>query len=113
MKIVDTSGRILTERPDYTKGRLLQDPDNPGTMVFSPWDEIPLREEENAEYGDPLKMELESIDTRLAELDYIGIKIATGRGTREEYASEIVEMQTLAERKNVIRARLREVSIHE
>ena len=107
MKVVDTMGNLLTERPDYTKGRLLQDKDNPDVMVFSPWDEVPLREEENLEYGNPLQMELTSIEARLRELDYIGIKIATGRGTKEEYATEIAEMQRLAERKNEI---LREVA---
>ena len=47
MKIYNTSGEELKERPDYTKGRLLQDPDDPEKLIYSPWDEVLLREEEN------------------------------------------------------------------
>lgn len=35
---------------------------------------------------------IQELKTKLAKLDYIGVKIATGRGTREEYANEIVLM---------------------
>ena len=41
MKIYDTSGKELTERPDYSKGRLLQDPNDPEKYVYTTWDEIP------------------------------------------------------------------------
>lgn len=44
------------------------------------------------------------IDAELRSLDYIGVKIATGRGTREEYATQIARMQELAEEKNRILA---------
>lgn len=47
MKIYNTSGVELTERPDYSKGRLLQSKDDPEKYIFSPWDEVPLRDEEN------------------------------------------------------------------
>ena len=53
-----------------------------------------------------LELELSQVNNRLSRLDYIGIKIATGRGTREEYAKEIAEMQELADRKNEINASL-------
>ena len=42
MKIYDTSGKELTERPDYTKGRLLQDKDNPERYIYTTWDEVPV-----------------------------------------------------------------------
>ena len=37
---------------------------------------------------------------KLEELDYIGVKIATGRATREEYAAEIALMQQYADEIN-------------
>lgn len=43
---------------------------------------------------------------RLSELDYIGVKIATGRATMEEYAAEIEEMKASADRINEIDAEL-------
>lgn len=45
----------------------------------------------------------------LESLDYIGVKIATGRATREEYAAEIVRMTELADQINEIDARLEEL----
>lgn len=47
MKIYNTSGEELTTTPDYSKGRLLQDKTDPEKYIFSPWDEVPLRKEEN------------------------------------------------------------------
>ena len=41
MKIYDTKGNELTERPDYTKGRLLQDKDNPEHYIYTRWEEVP------------------------------------------------------------------------
>ena len=46
---------------------------------------------------------------QLEALDYIGVKIATGRATREEYAAEIVRMTELADLINEIDARLEEL----
>ena len=45
---------------------------------------------------------LTELRQRLDELDYIGVKIATGRATQEEYAAEIAEMETLAAEINAI-----------
>lgn len=39
---------------------------------------------------------------KLEELDYIGVKIATGRATREEYAEEIALMDEYAAELNVL-----------
>lgn len=44
------------------------------------------------------QQELAECKSKLAELDYIGIKIATGRATKEEYATEIAEMEKLSKR---------------
>ena len=40
--------------------------------------------------------ELWETESKLRDLDYIGVKIATGRATIEEYAEEIAEMSRLA-----------------
>lgn len=42
------------------------------------------------------------LETWLKEHDYIGTKIATGRATVEEYATEIEEMRAKANRINDI-----------
>lgn len=67
---------------------------------------FPNHDKEN-EQREAFEHELDSINARLRELDYIGIKIATGRGTREEYTTEITEMQRLADRKNEILAEMK------
>ncbi len=48
-------------------------------------------------------------EARLKELDYIGVKIATGRATADEYAAEIAEMKKLADDINRIDAELAEL----
>lgn len=55
---------------------------------------------------DLLYQELCEIDQWFAAHEYIGTKIATGRGTREEYANEIAEMTNKAERKNELREQI-------
>ena len=68
---------------------------------------IELTKEELAEQERQLKIsniqsQIDAIDTRFKELDYIGIKIATGRATLEEYVTEIEEMKQLAEQKDAL-----------
>lgn len=58
----------------------------------------PLTPEQEAEIE--RRQELMRCHSRLRELDYIGVKIATGRATREEYAEQIAEMDRLAARIN-------------
>lgn len=41
MKIINTSGEILNETPDYSKGRLLQSKDDSETYVYTTYEEIP------------------------------------------------------------------------
>ena len=62
-----------------------------------------LVEQENKQ---SLAQELSQCESRLKELDYIGVKIATGRATKEEYLTEIEEMNNLANRVNEIREAL-------
>lgn len=49
------------------------------------------------------QQELWETEQKLRELDYIGVKIATGRATIEEYAEEIAEMSRLADKVNELR----------
>lgn len=49
-----------------------------------------------------LTKEKEEAEEWLKAHDYIGVKIATGRATIEEYADEIAEMRRLADRINEI-----------
>lgn len=49
-----------------------------------------------------LQLEKATLETWLKEHDYIGTKIATGRATIEEYATEIAEMRVKANRINDI-----------
>lgn len=54
-----------------------------------------------------LELEKANIEEWLKNHDYIGVKIATGRSTIEEYASEIAEMKVKAERINEINIQLK------
>ena len=69
-------------------------------------DETKLSETIAKEEQDKTKQELLSekaqLETWLKEHDYIGTKIATGRATVKEYATEIEEMTEKAERINEI-----------
>ena len=49
-----------------------------------------------------LLVEKETLEQWLKDHDYIGTKIATGRATVEEYATEIAEMTVKANRINEI-----------
>ncbi len=44
MKIYDTKGNEITGRPDYEKGRLLQDPNDPERYIYTTWEEVPAGE---------------------------------------------------------------------
>ena len=61
-----------------------------------------LAEIEALKEKDKLLKEKAQLETWLKENDYIGTKIATGRATIEEYASEIEEMSEKANRINEI-----------
>ena len=73
-------------------------------LVLDETKKAQLVEQENKQ---SLAQELSQCESRLKELDYIGVKIATGRATKEEYLTEIEEMNNLANRINEIREALR------
>ena len=70
-------------------------------------DENKLKELEALKEKDKLLQEKAELESWLSSHDYIGTKIATGRATIEEYASEIAEMTEKANRINEIDAELR------
>lgn len=55
------------------------------------------------------QQELWETEQSLRKLDYIGVKIATGRATIEEYADEIADMSRLADKVNKLRAEIKEL----
>lgn len=55
------------------------------------------------------QQELWETESKLRALDYIGVKIATGRATIEEYTEEIAEMSRLADKVNQLRAEIKEL----
>ena len=61
-----------------------------------------IKEEEGRERLFELSAEKAELEAWLKEHDYIGVKIATGRATVEEYANEIAEMTEKANRINEI-----------
>lgn len=70
---------------------------NDGSIYIEP--QKPTQEELRKQ---ELQTEKAQLETWLKEHDYIGTKIATGRATVEEYATEIAEMTEKAERINEI-----------
>ena len=70
---------------------------NDGSIYIEP--QKPTQEELRKQ---ELQTEKAQLETWLKEHDYIGTKIATGRATVEEYATEIEEMKEKAERINEI-----------
>lgn len=81
-----------------------------GTLKEIVKEEIPLFRTEYFEYGAteeelaelnkpmPREVEIEQIRTELASYDYIGVKLAMGVATREEYADKIEHTERLRER---------------
>ena len=63
--------------------------------------------------ADRKRERLFQIEEEFRQLDYIGIKIATGRATAAEYAKEIARMEELAEEKNEIMSELAELEENE
>ena len=61
-----------------------------------------LEELEALKEKDKFLQEKEGLEVWLKAHDYIGIKIATGRATVDDYATEIAEMMEKAERINEI-----------
>ena len=77
------------------------------------WEYVKIQIEPEIEPYEPteedrLRERLWQIEEEFRQLDYIGIKIATGRATVAEYAKEIERMEELAAEKNEIMAKLAE-----
>jgi len=63
MKFYNYNGIELqdSEDVDYSKGRYLQDENDPDKYIFSPWDEVPLRDGETP----PEASRLEQIEAQV------------------------------------------------
>lgn len=83
--VVDIAGVKAVEEHDETED----------ILVYIPYTESELT-------SNNLIGEKADIEAWLSDHDYIGIKIATGRATVEEYADEIEEMKKKADRINEI-----------
>ena len=75
------------------------------------WEYKEIEKEPEPEPYEPTELEkkykeLWETESKLRDLDYIGVKIATGRATIEEYADEIAEMSRLANKVNELRAEI-------
>lgn len=53
-----------------------------------------------------IEAEIRGLDQLMRSHDYIGIKIAMGRATKEEYAAEIAKSEEWAQRKSELQALL-------
>lgn len=61
--------------------------------------------DKNKELG-RLNVELASAQTELEKMDYIGVKIATGRATVQDYAVQVARMSELAARVDALREQI-------
>ena len=107
---------------DYTTVYLIKDEttiqySNDGSIYVEP-EPIPIpepyvpTEEELAEIERQNKIaqinsQIGVIDAEFSKLDYVGIKIATGRATLEEYVTEIARMNELATMKDALEEELK------
>lgn len=55
-------------------------------------------EQAEAQAPIPTEMQIQALKNELAAYDYIGVKLAMGVATREEYAEEIAHTETLRQR---------------
>lgn len=78
-----------------------------GTYVYYREPHVDTEEEKRAKN---IETEIASLQSWLSSHDYIGIKIATGRATADEYASEIAEMKAKADRINELEKELEAMS---
>ncbi len=53
-----------------------------------------------------IEAEIRGLDQLIRANDYIGVKIAMGRATKEDYAEQIAESEKMAEKINELRAEL-------
>lgn len=56
-----------------------------------------------------IKIKIAQLQKKLDDYDYIGTKIATGRATREEYATQIAQMNIWATEIDILREKLKEI----
>lgn len=84
---------------------------NDGSVYTEPVPEPELTEEQKKEQERLAKVaetesKIATIDAEFKTLDYIGIKIATGRASIDDYKTEIARMTELADEKNELETEL-------
>lgn len=71
MTILDVNGKVITERPDYSKGRLVQGGSS-DVLIYKTWDECPDTDEEGNEINynavSESEQRLRDIEDAMAEL---------------------------------------------
>ena len=61
----------------------------------------------DAKRREQIEEEIRTLDLLMRDNDYIGIKIAMGRATKEEYAEEIAKSEEWAQRKSELEEMLK------
>ena len=65
-------------------------------------------EDNKQQQRNEIMAEINALDQLMRNQDYIGIKIAMGRATKEDYAEEIAQSEQWAQRKNELENMLKE-----
>lgn len=90
-------------------GTVYTEPEQPEeTKIAEPTAEE-IAEAEKRQRIAELENEIAVVDAEFKALDYIGIKIATGRATIDDYKPEIEKMTELADKKNELETELAEL----
>lgn len=91
-KIASCSPSKYSEDCLYTEKNIIQGFDGKLYFEEETQKEEYLREKNNYEKAMQIRHRITELKKLLSNYDYIGIKIATGRATKEEYATEIQQM---------------------
>ena len=89
--VLDEEGNVLTEPYEETVTV-----DVPVMGVV--YRDATAEEQATAQVPIPAEMQIQALKNELATYDYIGVKLAMGVATREEYAEEIAHTETLRQR---------------
>ena len=89
--VLDEEGDVLTEPYEETVTV-----DVPVMGVV--YRDATAEEQAAAQVPIPTEMQIQALKNELAAYDYIGVKLAMGVATREEYAEEIAHTETLRQR---------------
>lgn len=101
-KMVSVAVSTTPDIPYFTsRGFTLQDVEQAYNGAWYAKGYAPMRPEKEI-----IQDEISILKEELRSLDYIGVKIATGRATTEEYAAQIAKMTEYANKINELEAKL-------